>query len=118
MKYFFNLTAAFLLLAMLASCKSGFDQNAISLKIANENLKIAEAAPDAQDQEKYYMQALTGFYKYTSLADNSEARGDAKFDIESDDDESVIEAKIKGKKCISILKEKFGKTCKFSDSPR
>jgi len=108
--------ACLMALFLLASCKSTPDQNKIYFKLAGDNLQVAEQTQDPKDQEKYYMQALMNYYKYIVFTDTSKATGDAKMELNSDDGETLIEAKIKAKKCRSILKEKFGKNCILQES--
>ncbi len=99
-----------------SSCKSTPDENTVILTIADKNLKIAEEAQEPVDQEKYYKQALSQYVKYISIVDNSDAKGEARLELEADDIETVIEAKIKAKKCIGVLKDKFKRTCVFPDN--
>ena len=116
MKFSALLASCVLCLLMSSSCSSTRDENIIFFKLADENLKIAEEqAAEPKLQEKYYLQALANYFKYVSLTDNSEASGTEIFELTPDDRETLIEAKIKAKKCIGILNDKFGRKCKFPD---
>ncbi|HBC86505.1 MAG TPA: hypothetical protein DCZ94_06080 [Lentisphaeria bacterium] len=112
MKNIFLLTACFLAALMFSSCQSTPDKNLLYFKLADENLKIAEQSQDPKDMEKYYVQSLVNYFKYISAADNAVSAN--MLELEPDDSETVIEAKIKAKKCIGVLKDKFGKIITYS----
>jgi len=108
--------ACLIALLLLPSCKSAPDQHLVYFNLAEHNMKIAEETQDAKDQEKYYMQAMMNYYKYIIFADTSGATGNGKMELNPDDSEKLIEAKIKAKKCRGVLKDKFGRNCIFQES--
>ncbi|GEM_PF-4872766 len=105
-----NIIPTIILMAFLfSSCQSSPDTHLSSFKLAQENLKIAEQSQSVDDIEKYYTQALANYYKYLTLSDNSTSTGAEMLELEPDDTDTIIEAKIKAKKCIGILTDKFGR---------
>ncbi|HCE47024.1 MAG TPA: hypothetical protein DET40_26040 [Lentisphaeria bacterium] len=116
MKSNFLILSCLMALLLLTSCKSAPDQHITYFNLAEHNLKVAEETQEPKDQEKYYIQALMNYYKYIVFTDTSKASGDAKMELNPDDGETLIEAKIKAKKCKTALKDRFNRNCIFQES--
>lgn len=108
MKNIFMIAAGLIASVIFTSCNSEPDRNLSTFKLAEQNLTIAEEAKEVGDIEKYYTQALANYFKYISISDNSTATGADMLELEPDDTETLIEAKIKAKKCLGVL-TKYGR---------